>query len=411
LPQRRFLRTRAPTRTEVTEQRVWLSPVECAVDDALGEETSQPPLPNVSSTLSPLEALEEAVLPPLQRAPCFVMFSGGRDSSLVLAVATRVARKEGLPLPIPITHIFPDYPDTHESEWQEMALRHLRLAHHHRQVFRGEVNLLGPAVRESIRRHGLVAPAGSHLIVPTLVEARAGSLLTGMEGDGLFNGGSFAQARAMLRRCARPTPRTPLTFARAVAPRRVRHAVAYRRAPLRVPWLRPQPLTRLLELDASEVATEPFRWDNYVAWWTRRRYIVARRQAIAWLAETYDVQLVHPLMDRTFLAAVARAGGARGWGTRTMTLRTLFAGLLPGPLLARESKANFTRAYWGNDSRDFIATWDGSGLPDDLVDADALRAVWEEEMPDARTGLLLQAAWAATLRPDESKEPFNCWLE
>ena len=411
MPQRRVLRAHAAARSRVTEERVWLSPVESAIDDAIGEHASQPPLPIVPSTVTPLQALEDAVLPALQRPPCHVTFSGGRDSSLVLAVATRLARKAGLPLPIPTSYVFPDYPDTDESAWQAMALRHLRLSDHHRQVFRGELNLLGPVVQASIRRHGLVAPAGSHLIVPALPEARGGSVLTGMEGDGLFNGGSFADARGVLRNRARPTLRMPLTFARALAPRRLRRAVARRRAPLRVPWLRVAPLTRLLELDAGEVASEPFRWNQYVAWWARRRYIVARRQALAFLAETHDVKVAHPLMDRTFLAAVSRAGGDWGWGNRTMTLRALFTGLLPDALLARESKADFTRAYWGNDTRDFIAAWDGTGLPAELVDLDALRAVWADELPDARTGLLLQAAWAATLRPDETKEPFNCRLE
>ena len=32
-------------------------------------------------------------------------------SSTVLAVATRVARREGLPLPIPSTNLFPDLPE------------------------------------------------------------------------------------------------------------------------------------------------------------------------------------------------------------------------------------------------------------------------------------------------------------
>jgi asparagine synthase (glutamine-hydrolysing) len=395
----------------VTEERVWLSPVESATDDAIGEHASQPPLPIVPSTLTPLRALEDAVLHALQRPPCLVMFSGGRDSSLVLAVATRVARKTGLPLPIPTTHVFPDYPDTDESAWQAIALRHLRLPDHNRQVFRGELNLLGPVARASIRRHGLVAPAGSHLFVPTLAEARGGSVLTGMEGDALFNGGSFAQARAVLRNRVRPTQRMPLTFGRALAPRRLRRAVARHRAPLRVSWLLAEPLKRLLDLDADEVASEPFRWDRYVAWWARRRYVVARRQAMDLLSAAHNVRLVHPLMDPAFLAAVAQAGGAWGWGDRTGTLRALFADFLPDALFARESKADFTRAYWGDDARDFIATWDGTGLPEDLVDIDALRAVWADEMPDARTGLLLHAAWAATLRADESKEPFNCRLQ
>src|SRR5215212_1324990 len=53
--------------------------------------------------LTPLEALEEAVLPALTQPPCLVSFSGGRDSSSVLAAATRAARREGLPAPVPVT--------------------------------------------------------------------------------------------------------------------------------------------------------------------------------------------------------------------------------------------------------------------------------------------------------------------
>ena len=53
--------------------------------------------------LTPLAALEEAILPALRRPPCLVSFSGGRDSSCVLAAATRAARREGLQPPVPVT--------------------------------------------------------------------------------------------------------------------------------------------------------------------------------------------------------------------------------------------------------------------------------------------------------------------
>jgi hypothetical protein len=39
------------------------------------------PLPQPARGLSALDALEEATLPALRRGPCFVSFSGGRDSS------------------------------------------------------------------------------------------------------------------------------------------------------------------------------------------------------------------------------------------------------------------------------------------------------------------------------------------
>ena len=50
-----------------------------------------------------LAALEAAIMPALLRSPCLVSFSGGRDSSAVLAVAARLARGAGLADPIPIT--------------------------------------------------------------------------------------------------------------------------------------------------------------------------------------------------------------------------------------------------------------------------------------------------------------------
>jgi hypothetical protein len=409
--QRGFRGTDTATGKTVTDELVRLSPIESAVDDAIGEDASQPPLPEVPPTLHPLEALEAAVLPALEAPPCLVAFSGGRDSSLVLAVAARVARREGLPLPIPLTLVFPDHPDTHESEWQRVVLRHLAIADHRREVFRGELNLLGPAVRDSIRRHGLIAPAATHLTAATMTEIRGTRVLTGADGDGLFNGGSFAAMRAVMRGRTRPTVRTPLTLARGFTPRSVRRLVARRRDRLVPTWLRPDPLKRLQDLDAAEMATEPPRWDRYVAWWARRRHVAARVQAMAFVAETYEVELAHPLMDRTFLASVALNGGALGWGRRTDALDALFPGLLPATVVTRASKADSTRLAWSGDAREFIAAWDGTGLPRGLIDVEALRRVWHEEKPDARTGLLLHAAWTATLPPHEVKEPFNCRLD
>src|ERR1700749_707865 len=57
--------------------------------------------------VSAREALESVIRPALERSPCLVSFSGGRDSSAVLAAAAALARREGLPLPIPATIVFP----------------------------------------------------------------------------------------------------------------------------------------------------------------------------------------------------------------------------------------------------------------------------------------------------------------
>jgi hypothetical protein len=395
----------------LSSELVVLSPLESALDEGIGEAVAEPALPDVPSTLDPLTALEEAVLPALTRPPCLVMFSGGRDSSVVLAVAARVARREGLPLPVPSTDAFPGFADTHEAEWQRLVLDHLRLTELIVHTSDGQLNLLGPMVQGSIRRHGLIAPAGCHLFLPTLRDAAGGSVLTGNGGDALFNGGSFARLRAVAARAQRADARTPLILARALAPKRLRRAVARRRLPELPSWLTPAARELMRDLLADEGASEPPRWDAYVRWWSRHRYAVAARQAAQILAKAHDVQVEDPLMAPRFLAALARRGGARGWGTRTAAFLTLFSGLLPERLLTRTSKAVFTRAYWSHDARHFINTWDGTGLPLDLVDVDGLRSVWAREAPDARTGLLLQAAWASTLPADELKDPVNCRLE
>jgi hypothetical protein len=44
--------------------------------------------------------LEELISPALERPPCVIGFSGGRDSSSLLALATHLARREGLPMPV-----------------------------------------------------------------------------------------------------------------------------------------------------------------------------------------------------------------------------------------------------------------------------------------------------------------------
>ena len=64
---------------------------------------------------------------PLSRPPRIVSFSGGRDSSLVLAVVIRVARREGLPLPIPVTVRPAGDADHVEAGWQELVVRDLGL--------------------------------------------------------------------------------------------------------------------------------------------------------------------------------------------------------------------------------------------------------------------------------------------
>jgi asparagine synthase (glutamine-hydrolysing) len=390
--------------------QIELSPVESATDDGLGEADVEPPLPDVDPRRTPIEALEDALLPALLRPPCLVLFSGGRDSSVVLAAAAGLARRVGLQLPVPTTHTFPEHPATDELAWQRAVLTHLALDDHLVQEFDARMNLLGPVVRDSVRRHGILAPAGTHLLAPSLKAARGGSLVTGVDGDGLFNGGNFGPPRAAIAR-RRPTRRLPLSVARACAPGLVRKWVARRRGLPSARWLTPDAEGAFWSAVARQKATEPLRWDAYVRWFACRRRLIAIRQAVQTLAAGFDVLPVQPLMDRPYLATDPRHRGAWGYGTRTDALRALFGSLVPDTVLTRTSKAVFTGPYWGSDVKDFARRWDGHGLPSTLVDGRHLREIWSSDRPDARTGLLLHAAWAATLPADERPELVGCRLE
>ena len=102
------------------------SRVELALGTPLGVVPEALVLP--SCALSPRAELERIIDDQFASGrQVFVCFSGGRDSSAVLALAVHVARRNGAPLPIPVTLRFPDHPESDETNWQEMVVRHLDL--------------------------------------------------------------------------------------------------------------------------------------------------------------------------------------------------------------------------------------------------------------------------------------------
>jgi asparagine synthase (glutamine-hydrolysing) len=116
----------------------------------------------------PSAALAAAVRPAVLRGPCYVSFSGGKDSSAVLAAAVAVARREGLADPVPVTIRAADEPLSDESEWQERVLAHLGLGDWIRVEVRDELDAVGPYAARALERHGLLWPFNVHFHAPML---------------------------------------------------------------------------------------------------------------------------------------------------------------------------------------------------------------------------------------------------
>jgi asparagine synthetase B (glutamine-hydrolysing) len=372
---------------------VELSPLELATHVVFGEDPA-PPLPAARGPADPLAALEKAMAGALERPGCLVSFSGGRDSSAVLAVAVRAARGRGLPDPVPVTVRFPGARGAGEDEWQETVVDRLGLADWERVEVHDELELLGDLDLRLLERHGLRYPANVHLLVPPLEAARGGTLLTGLDGDTVLGGWRWEWLASLAAGRARPAPRDLLRLGRALVP----ESVVPRRGDGAPAWLTGEARAELAAAGAAYRAAEPRRWDARVAWVARLRYLRLMRELADALAADAGARIEHPLLDRAFLGALGRAGGRFGFGDRAATLRALFSTVLPEATLARTSKATFTAPLWRERARAFARGWSGRGVDTAVVDSEALRAAWLSEWPDFRSAMLLKQAWLADRR-------------
>jgi asparagine synthase (glutamine-hydrolysing) len=379
-----------------------LSSLEIACGLVFGVEQPELRLPRgIAET--PVAALERVILPALRRPPCLVSFSGGRDSSAVLAVATRLARRERLPLPIPATNRFPSVETSDESGWQERVVVHLGLSDWVRLEFDDELDCVGPYATRVLRRHGLLWPFNAHFHAPLLERARGGSLLTGVGGDEAFSPPSWLRATRVLSGRAWPVPRDVLRVGFALAPRRVRRRVIRRRAPGGMfAWLREPVRRHVLDLWADEASTEPLRWRRRCGWWLSLRYVRLGIKSVGLLAADEDVLVQHPLASAELAAAMAALSVGRRFGGRSAAMLALFGDMLPEDALKRQSKASFDRAFWSTHSQILLERWNGEGVDRSLVDLEALRRVWSGTDPDPRSFTQLQAAWLALSRDERS---------
>jgi asparagine synthase (glutamine-hydrolysing) len=332
------------------------------------------------------------VRPALLRSPCIVSFSGGRDSSLVLAAAVDVARREGLPPPVPVTARVAGDAQGEEHEWQERVVRHLRLDDWVRVRIDDELECIGPVARRTLVRHGILWPANVHFHVPQLERAAGGTLLTGIGGDEIFSASGWQRVRRVLAGRAAPVPRDALRLAAALSPHPLRQRVVAARNEIEIEWLTPHARRAVLEAIADESAREPVTWRRRFGWLLAFRYLELCRESLAVLASAYDVEVRHPLLDPVLAGTLASLPRRRRFESRTGALTTLFGEILPPGIASRTSKAVFGGTLWGDASRSFAAEWDGSGADPAIVDVEALKRRWR-----AGTGegsyTLLQSLW------------------
>lgn len=360
--------------------------------------------PSDHPTYTPRQALEHVIAAALRRPPCGVAFSGGRDSSAVLAVATHVARREGLADPVPITKVFPDVIESEESEWQETVLRHLGLRDWQRVVLTDELDLVGPSAAAHLLAHGVVWPPTVHGDAPVTDLVRGGSLLDGEGGDEVLGVAAHRVAPAThLVRAPRPIRRQRITAALlAVSPAPVRtHWIRNQIRAQDIPWLRPGARDALASAMQQTERDAPLSFAASVRAVPRRRSQVIMSQNRRALARRHDVDISSPLLHPEFVHALARDGGVLGPIDRTAALRALVPDLLPDAVLTRSTKALFGGVFWADHTRAFVEGWTGEGLDDELVVVDELRRLWQSDRHNALTSALLQSAWLATSAPDE----------
>ena len=312
----------------------------------------------------------------------------------MLATAVHVARRNGLPDPIPVTLRYPGIDQTEESQWQELVVRHLAIDEWIRVEIHDELDFLGPIAQQVMRDHGLLWPTNVHTLIPIARLARGGTVLTGWEGDGLLGSWRWRnEADAIAGRSTRNVHEV-LRFAYANGPTAVRRRRMKKKGPLLpTPWLQAsaerEVALRWLEQDAAE----PGLWAARVRWWSRRRYLALARRSINMIGPDHDVVFGHPLLDPSFLSALASMSPVSGLGTRTRAMQMLFGDLLPTEIIGRQTKATFRDAFWGRRTRDFARRWSGEGVDTSIVNVERLKDTWHQEPPNTRSVPLLQSIW------------------
>ena len=370
--------------------RPW-SRVELALGAPLGVLPDALSLP--SSVRSPREELERIIDEQLATGrQVYVCFSGGRDSSAVLALAVHLARRRGALLPIPVTLRFPRHPESNESQWQYMVIEHLGLSEWI-VIERSDVDMLDPAITKMLTERGLFYPSQIGSYLPIVSAAAGGVLLTGEGGDESFGGWQFRAALHPvewgLRSAAKAAAVAMLSHGPSAMKRR------YRRRGQPYPWLTDAGRAAVESALDESSEIEPVAWRRYLAWAFARRSWHLAQHTFDEIGEASDCRIAHPLAEPSLLGSLAANWSRRGPGDRTDVMQAVVGDLLPRRVVEREDKAILASVFIGERATAFIQQWDGSGVDAEWVDANALREVWRRRYPYVGSFNLLHQAWLA----------------
>jgi hypothetical protein len=190
-----------------------------------------------------------------------------------------------------------------------------------------------------------------------------------------------------------------------VAPFAVRRAVLARNQPIDFPWLRENARREARLAAGAEAAAAPWTVRRRMAFSRGMRYSAVGTAALDRLAADAGAAICHPLLDLRLWSAVAEAAPRAGFATRDEALSAVAGHRLPPELVGRRTKAGFDAVFFHDHARTLAREWDGRGIPDVLVDPEALRAHWTGgQTPDPHSLTLLQAVWLASAG-DRAEEP------
>ncbi|HET9333678.1 MAG TPA: asparagine synthase-related protein [Gemmatimonadota bacterium] len=373
-----------------------MEPLEICSGVILGERRSSSAFPAPPADGSNVrEVLEDLLLPPLESSPCFVGFSGGRDSAALLSLAVRLARERGLPDPVPVTFRFEHCPGTNENDWQELTIEHLGIERWEIVPIADELDPLGPVATELLRRHGLFWPPVAQRIAPLFEAARGRALVLGTGGDEMFSPWNPHPARNRLDVRARPFRKALRRAAFNRLPERLRIYVRLRRS-RDLPWLRPAARREVERRYRADLRHRSPSWAEAIRRVPESRNFELTQSIFAAMAREAEVSLVQPFFDPRFIRAIGESAPRQGFPSRSAAMNLHFGNFLPAQVVERTTKADFDELQGGRESRAFAQAWDGRGLDPGWVDVERLRREWLSPRPAYRSLTALNAAWLAS---------------